>query len=296
MKLLVTTSQSVLLVDCLSGSATPLHRGSGLYYGIARMGGRFAVAARRRSVSSAVPRCREAGCILTFDSAFDLQTVLEAPFPLRDMHQVATVDGHLWITCSYDDMIAIFDGARWERWYPFPLSGDGYDHYHFNTIFIGADEIALLAHNHGSSDVHCFDRRSRAMVRTVPLGVQAHDLWIEDGTLHTCSSIESRLIAANGWSHHTGGFPRGIAITPEARCVGLSALTDRGARDWTSGAIAVCDGAWQPRHYVHLVHEGMVLDMVAVPPSEAAVIERAHPESVAFPLCAQMTDPMLIGT
>ena len=297
MKLLVTTSQSVLLVDAATGAAAPLHRGAGLYYGIARVAGGFAVAARRRTVSSVVPQADEAGCILAFDPAFDLARIIEPPFALRDMHQIASFDERLWITCSYDDVVAIHDGARWERWTPLPRApaDAAPDRHHFNSFLVRRDEIALLAHNKGPSEAHFFDRHTRALLRSVPLGVQAHDLWIEDGALHTCSSIESRLVSTSGWSHRTGGFPRGVAITPDVRCVGLSALAERGMRDWSSAAIAVCDAAWRPAHYVHLLHEGMVLDIVALEAAEAMVIEGARRERVAFPLREAIGEADLLG-
>ena len=297
MKLLVTTSQSVLLVDAATGAGARLHRGAGLYYGIARVAGGFAVAARRRSVSSTVLQADEAGCILAFDRAFNLERSVEAPFALRDMHQIAWFDDRLWITCSYDDVVAVHYGAHWARWMPLPVPADAApDRHHFNTFLVSRDEIALLAHNQGPSVAHFFDRRTRTLLRSVPLGVQAHDLWIENGALYTCSSIESRLVSTSGASHRTGGFPRGVAITAAARVVGLSALAERGMRDWSSAAIAVCDAAWKPAHYVHLVLEGMVLDVVALEDAEAAAIERAGHEALAFPLRERIGEADLLGT
>jgi len=120
-------------------------------------------------------------------------------------------------------------------------------------------------------------------------------LWTEDNRYFTCSSIESRLIATDGWSHYTGGFPRGVCISPAARIVGLSALVERGSRDFTSGAIAVYDAAWKPRHYVHLVREGMVLDMLAIAPHEGSAIEAAHDADVAYPVVTRMTDRELLA-
>lgn len=296
MKIVVTTSQSVLLVDCGTGGSTVLHRGAGLYYGIARIGNGYAVAARRRSVSSAVPRPDEAGCILLFDTAFRLERVLEAPFPLRDMHQIAWFDDRLWVTCSFDDMVATYDGAAWARWHPLELPGDGApDRYHFNSFLVTDTEIALLAHNHGPSELHYFDRGSRAWLRSLPLGEQAHDVWTGEDVHFTCSSIESKLLATNGWERFTGGFPRGVCITPATCAVGISALSERGSRDWTSGAIALCNVDWHATHYVHLLREGMILDMLEVPSDEAAAIEATLEERVAFPIVPRVTDRELIG-
>jgi|SRR3990167_5553446 len=56
MRLLLTTSQSFLLLDTDNGESYPLDRGHGLYYGIARNNDRIYVAARNRLVSSDVPQ------------------------------------------------------------------------------------------------------------------------------------------------------------------------------------------------------------------------------------------------
>jgi hypothetical protein len=296
MKIIATTSQSVLLVDCITGHAGVLHRGAGLYYGIARIGTNFAVAARRRLVSSSVPRPDEHGCVLVFDRKFHLLQTLEAPFALRDMHQIAWFDDRLWVTCSFDDLIAIYDGSRWERWFPLDSSlGETNDRYHYNSFLVGNDEVVLLAHNHGPSDLHFFDRHSRAWRRSVPLGQQAHNIWTDDGAYVTCSSLEGKLIATSGWETTTGGFPRGACFGAKHRAVGISALSERGQRDWASGAIALYDPSWRPLHYVHLQREGMVLDLEGVSIEEAITMESTIAESLRFPILSQLSNADLIG-
>jgi hypothetical protein len=297
MNVLATTSQSVLLVDCMTGQASVLHRGAGLYYGIAQIGSLRAVAARRRLVSSPVPRIDERGCILLLDERLRVRDVIEAPFPLRDMHEIAWCDERLWVTCSFDDMIAVYDGAGWERWTPEvppcaahrPVRDVENDRRHFNSFLFAHDEIALLAHNHGPSDVHFFDRRSRSFRRTIELGTQAHNLWQEDEALVTCSSIEGKLVSSDGWELSTGDFPRGVCFTPAHRTVGLSALAERGQRDFASAAIGVHDASWRLLHYVHLVREGMILDLAPATDADIAHARRGGFEACRFPLLAQST-------
>jgi hypothetical protein len=300
MKVLATTSQSVLLVDCLTGHASVLHRGAGLYYGIARMGATHAVAARRRLVSSAQPRDEERGFILLLDGDLRHRETFEAPFPLRDMHEIAWFDRRLWVTCSFDDMIAICDGVAWERWTPElppvsdrdrPVRDVERDRHHFNSFFLTDEEIALLAHNHGPSDLHFFDRRSRSFRRTIQLGKQAHNIWRHGDAFATCSSIEGRLVASDGWELPIGGFPRGVCFAGGHRAIGLSALSERGQRDWTSAAIALYDASWRPLHYVHLVREGMILDLAPAPDTA----ESGHFELLRFPLLSRLTDDDLVG-
>jgi hypothetical protein len=297
MKVLATTSHSILAIDCETGDARIVHRGCGLYYGIARRGSDYFIAARRRLVSSPVPRDDERGCLLRFDTGFDAREPIEAPFALRDMHQIAYVDDRLFVTCSFDDAIAIFDGVRWERWIPElpthvvaarPRCDEANDRFHYNSFFVGRDEIALLAHNHGPSNLDCFDRGSRVFRRTLPLGVQAHNVWSEGDRIWTCSSMEGKLVADDGSEVATGGFPRGVAFAPHARAFGLSALSERGQRDWASAAIALCDSAWRPRQFVHLSREGMILDLLALTDAEFEGARRGGLERVAFPVVERL--------
>ena len=294
MKVIATTSQSLLLVDCLTGWAHVIHRGAGLYYGIARIPGGYAVAARRRNVSSSVPSADERGCILLLDPGFRSVQVLEAPFPLRDMHQVAWFDDRLWVTCSFDDMVATYDGVRWERWRPLGAPDAGsVDRYHFNSLMVTDAEIVVLAHNHGPSDMHFFDRRSRRLLRTLRLGEQAHNIWGEGGEYFTCSSIHGKLTAANGWERGLGGFTRGVSIAAPWRVAGISTLTERVNRDWTSGVLALCDTDWNPHHFVHLVREGMVLDVVGITAAEAEPVEASPYVRVRFPLLSHLDETTL---
>ncbi|HLX29227.1 MAG TPA: hypothetical protein VKV24_12160 [Casimicrobiaceae bacterium] len=300
MNVLATTSQSLLLVNCITGDARVLHRGAGLYYGIAQIGSMYAVAARRRLVSSDVPRDDERGCILIFDRAFGSPQIVEAPFALRDIHQIAWFDDRLWVTCSFDDRIAIRTRAGWQQWVPQPLAPARVEHaertndrYHFNSFHVVDDDIALLAHNHGASDLHFFDRRTRAWRRSIPLGRHSHNVWLDGDAYVTCSSIEGRLVSTSGWTLETGGFPRGVCFDGEHRAVGISALSERGQRDFTSAAIALYDRSWRLRHYVHLEREGMVLDLLHYP-DVAAIDGRAHASS-CFPLLATLTDADLVG-
>jgi hypothetical protein len=297
MNVIATTSQSVLLVDCMTGQASVLHRGAGLYYGIARIGSTLAVAARRRLVSSPIPRIDERGCILLLDAELRVRDVVEAPFALRDIHEIAWFAERLWLTCSFDDMVAIYDGSGWQRWTPevpprgrgAPVGDVANDQHHFNSFLFLGDEIALLAHNHGRSEVHFFERRSGSFRRTLNLGSQAHNLWRDGDAFYTCSSIEGKLVSSAGWQLLTGEFPRGVCFSPTHRAVGLSALIERGQRDFASAAIVVHDASWVRLHYVHLTREGMILDLAPASDADVAQARRGGIERCRFPLLSQLT-------
>jgi hypothetical protein len=265
--LLVTTSHSVLRLawPSLARDAV-IHRGDGLYYGIAQTPWGLAIAARRRLVSSAVPPADERGCVLLFDAAHRPAGELHAPFPLRDLHGMAHFAGALWLTCSFDNQIVRFDGTSWEAWQPLgrPESAP-FDVNHFNTLWPEDGDLWVLAHNFGASRALRYRLPGRELAATVDLGNQAHDLWRRPGgALATCSSMDGTLVASDGWTLPTGGFPRGIAFDGERMVVGISELAERDHRDFTTGRLAVVEPDGTVARTVELPGEGLVLALALV--------------------------------
>jgi len=266
MQLLLTTSHSFLLLNTINGELHLLHRGRGLYYGIARHGDKLYVAARNRLVSSNVAQKDEHGEILIFDRALQPCGTLDAPFPLRDLHEIAWHDGKLWVTCSFDNMIAIFDGEHWERWYPLGVSeGEPSDVNHFNSFMFDPDRIWILAHNHGDSELLAYTLATRELAQRMAMGRCGHNIWRENGQILSCSSLEGKLLGEHGLSIETGGFPRGVAFDSDTRCVGISELAERDIRDLTTGKVMVFDKNWKLRNEISLPGEGLILDLMPLP-------------------------------
>ena len=266
MRLLLTTSHSLLLLDTESGVPTPVDRGRGLYYGIARHQDKFYVAARQRLVSSSVEQEQERGEILIFDQALQPCGALRAPFPLRDMHEIAWHEGTLWVSNSYDDMIALFDGSHWSQWFPLGSnSNEPRDIHHFNSFLFEGDRLWLLAHNRGASELLAFSTQTRQLQERIALGNCAHNIWRESGQLHTCSSAEGRILGEHGFLLETGGFPRGVACDETTRCVGISELAERQERDMSNGKLLVYDRQWGLQKTIELAGEGLILDMHPLP-------------------------------
>lgn len=266
MRLLLTTSQSFLLLDTDNGEPYPLDRGHGLYYGIARNDDRIYVAARNRLVSSDVPQQDERGEILVFDHALLPCGTLRAPFPLRDLHEIAWHGGKLWAACSFDNMIALFDGESWERWFPLGTGPDGSgDVNHFNSFMFEDDRVWILAHNRGASELLAFSLQSRALVERLPIGSCGHNIWREGGQLFSCSSAEGKLLGERGFLLETGGFPRGVAFDGNSRCVGISEQAERKDRDFTAGKLMLFDKDWKLQNEIDLPGEGLILDMLLLP-------------------------------
>ncbi|SFM64406.1 hypothetical protein SAMN05421721_11736 [Ectothiorhodospira mobilis] len=275
MPLIVTTSHSVLEIDPSSLRWRPLRRGEGLYYGLARLGldDSWVVAARCRMVSSARPPEQETGRLLVMSRRGWRRWHWQAPFPLRDMHEIAMAHGRLWVTCSHDDWVALRDDhGRWRRWRPLPRSrGKEPDVYHLNSLYFEDDRVWVLAHRRGPSLLLAFDVASALAGRTtpplerVPLGVQAHNVWRDEGVLHTCSSAEGALVNTRGWRLETGGFPRGVARLQDGWAVGISQIAERGERDLSTGEVRLYDARWREQGRVSLPGEGLVLDVQVQP-------------------------------
>lgn len=262
-RFLVATSRSILLVDPRAQSIKQAHVGDGLYYGIDIAADRIFVAARRRMVSSRVPVESERGTILVFD--FDLKPMGEicADFPLRDIHQIRHFGDALYVTCSYDNMIAVRERGAWRQWYPLGMPAcEPRDINHFNTIEQVDGLVCIVAHNKGDSEILMFDRATHTLRRRLQLGVQAHNVWKQRDEWCTCSSAEGRLIGSRGFEVATGGFPRGVWIGADCAVVGISQLAERSERDFTSGELIVYDAGWNECYRMVFEGEGLILDVV----------------------------------
>lgn len=249
-------------IDTETSHITRLHSGKGLYYGITNSDENIFVASRNRMVSSSVPIEKEEGEILIFDFDFNLIDSIKPPFSLRDMHEIAWHDGRLWVTCSYDNLIAIWDGAVWDKWFPLPQDQDGpHDMHHYNSFLFEEKKIWLLAHNQGDSELFCFACQDRKIIKHVKMGSHAHNIWKKGEELFTCSSGEGKIISDAGFELQIGSFPRGYQHVEGARYVGINEYAERKDRDWTESHILIFDDDWRELGRLDLPDEGMILDI-----------------------------------
>jgi len=266
MLFLVTTSQHLLLLDVNNRTVHRVQSGRGLYYGLCLHEGRIVAACRNRLPSKDdMGRELERGSILFFNHQLEMEAEVSPPFPLRDLHGIASVDGSVWITCSFDNLIAIFDtvSQSWRKWYPSPDSSErDRDVHHFNTIARRGDRLVLLAHNWGQSQAFFYKYPSLELESVRPLGVQAHNLFLAEDSLATCSSAQGLLVAESGWQLRTGGFPRGIATDGDFKLVGLSRTATRDERSNLDAVIRVFDRDWRFLTDYLLCRVGMVLDIL----------------------------------
>lgn len=266
MQLLVTTSKSLLVLDSMSGEANVVKGAGDLSFGwIALAPEVFYVGVRQATLTDEPGAPPSEGWIHVYDYALQQVGTLRAPFPLRDMHQLHYHDGNLYVICTADNFVATYDGATWAKWYPLPQHQD-LDFNHFNTIYIAGQRLHLMAHNNDRepSRVYVFDFATRELVETIGLGQQAHNIWVDRGEYHACNSGHGMITSERTWQvQRTGGFPRGIAVTPRHIFVGISEFAPRQERDNTTGQLAVFDRRWRPLHRIILEDEGGVFEVRA---------------------------------
>ncbi len=245
------------------------------YYGVARDFNHYYVGARYRANTSLITKDLERGKILRFSTAGFFVDEIAPSFPLRDIHQILICDERLFVTCSYDNMIAIFDGSDWNKWYPFGVpSQEPYDKNHFNSLAVLGSSLCVVAHNWGAdsgnpSELLFFNLPNMCLVRRVSLGVCAHNVWSHCGELMTCSSAEGSLVSDRGRRVITGGFPRGVAYTKTEINVGISEFAKRPDRDLGEGWIKVYNYNWDLLRTLQISGQGMVTDIYTISNADA---------------------------
>ena len=265
---LISTTHHLLVLDEVDRFYR-VDSGRGLYYGSAQRGDYIFVACQNEPAAASDEGLlvKQAGSILVFE-ANSLQFVeeLRPPFPLRGAHGIAIFDDRLWVTCSFDNLIAIYEfrTRNWAKWYPAANVGArDRDVHHFNTIAPVGTEICVIAHNRGASDLLFFDCTTRDLCSVTRLGNQSHDLFFVNGQPGTCSSGDGELVSTGNWVLRTGGFPRGIASAGDTTLVGISIPAARMDRPTTSGIIRRFAINW--RHCSDYVLEGAGLVLAILP-------------------------------
>lgn len=272
MKVLVTTSQSLLLVDTESGEYRPINRGHGLYYGMAVHDGQLYVAARNGLG-------RYGGEILVFNADWSMRRTILMPFATDHLHEIAWHDGVLLVTASSENLIGIFDGRRWDEWHP--LGRHDRDVFHFNSFMCEPGCVWILAHNHGSSFILECSYPEKEIVSRLTLGTKAHNIRRAEGQIVVCSSEDSMLLGSRGFRLGTGMWPRGLIASGAERCVGLSEMSERAARGWTPARLQVYDGQWKLQRTIVMPNEGGVYDVLQLPPGFTASRTQGQAQSLA---------------
>ncbi len=274
MQVLVTTSRSVLLLDTDSGTWRPIHRGMGRYYGICRHRDAIWVAARRRGMNDGGGPGDDRGGLLRI-SPHGAPELRDYGVALLDLHGIASVDGAIWCTCSYDNAIAVLEDGEPSLHHPLGCPAERpFDRNHLNTLLPVPEGVLLLAHNMGESEVALLDPKTMAVKRTWRLGVRAHNIWFDGSAMRVCSSGEGFLVGDDGLRIHVGGFPRGYATDGDKRLVGIVAIAARQSRDQQTSSLKLLDHDYEQISEFFLVGEGMVMDILLLSEPEIKWLTR----------------------
>ena len=273
---LIATTHRLLLLS-KSHRFSVVHSGRGLYFGLGSRDGRIYVGCQDQPVRSydRDEEGRQSGSILVFEEdSLDLIGELKPKFPLRDLHGLACFDEKLWVTCCFDNLVAVYDfkTLEWSKWYPSKdLHARDRDVNHYNTIeLVDEQRICVLSNNGHNSELNFYDRQSLELISVLALGYQAHDVYRHDGNLAVCSSGEGALVDSAGWTLRTGGFPRGIAFGAESILLGISAVGPRADRASCSVVLRRFDRKWQTAVEYLLPKAGMALAILPMDPRSGA--------------------------
>jgi len=280
MYFLISTSNSFLIWHDSDPHGYRVHSGYGTYYGISYTSDRILVAARRFSLTGSDQELDESrGSILMFDYRLRFVQELTSPFPMRDIHQILCVGDRLFVTMTFDDSVAIYDGSEWRHWRPLtavPRGARREGGRHFNSLLYSSDLLYLLAHNFGPSEVFIFDAQSLELQRSLPLGNHAHNLWFRDSELLACSSYDHGIVCQSGGVAHTGNYPRGVVATASGQYIGISMFVeDRARRGYPDCFIAQFASNWRPKGCFCVRGEGPLGDLRCLGTADAA-----HPQLV----------------
>jgi hypothetical protein len=203
------------------------------------------------------------GGVLRFEASLSETGRLEVPFSAKQLHEIAWHDGKLWVTCTSHNMIGIFDRGAWKHWYPMGLHAS--DVFHFNSLGFSDGKVWILAHCWGASELFSFSYPGFALLSRAPIGRCAHNIRQLEGETVVCSSADGQIIGDLGLSVDVGDWPRGLAISRDEACVGVSALANREVRQDGDSRLVVMSRDWSPKKTIPLIGEGMVLDVCEYP-------------------------------
>lgn len=252
------------MIDSVTGVQDVVHSGRGLYYGIT-FSEKYIYVAARNSVNCfdyLGHQVEERGEIIIFNSRLKEIGNLHAPFPLRDMHQILFFDEKLWVTCSLDNMVAVYDFHEWKKWYPIAdCKDEGKDVYHYNSLFFHGQRLYVLAHNFGPSFILEFSYPDLVLQKRYTLGNQAHNIWLSNSHLFTCDSFNGTVVNEQGVLADLGGFTRGAVGLAGKLFIGSSDIAERADRSKVSSEIFELDDKWNILSKISIQGHGQLLDL-----------------------------------
>lgn len=218
----------------------------------------------------------------------DFKFIGRIPFPKEYMpvapHQITWHDGRIWIADTQYDRFIIIDGEDFGVWRPLPAEiygpdGKGNDKYHVNGCYHKDTITAVVCHNRNNPSQVRFHRVFDTPAYDIKVvGAQIHNCWSEGSHFYTCSSGTGDILNVNGSRVvHTGGFPRGVAITPEWNYIGISEHHfSCKEREKLDGKIYIYDKKWRRKHTCLLRGIGQMYELRVINKPDAAHYPTSH--------------------
>lgn len=232
--------------------------------------------------------------IVEYDLRFTAVDIHEPPpeFMFIAPHQIVWTDDRLWITDTQHDRIVLWDGKKdWYAWELFSLESQmskssGEDQHHINGCFPHEDGIWVVCHNNKKgSFVRKYQRASPvAILQEQSVGFQIHNIWPCNGTYVVCNSGRGRITDIDDNDIvRTGGFPRGVAATPENTFIGCSAHHFKcKSREDVDGSIVVLDHSLKVVHKCIMHGFGQIYEVRALNIRDKAHSEDSHKTVFSF--------------
>jgi len=266
--LAMTTTQAFWVLDYDAANAWQIDCGKGVYYGISFWNEHLYVAARQARIGG--NKDEQDNVILCYRDDLRFDRMIKPPKPIRDVHQITTADGVLYVASTYDDEIACYDIEKddWIFWQPFePYLGIGLDAHHINSIFITAGEIFLTGFGPKAKGwVARFERSTRKLIIRQDLGTETHNVWLDGGVIHVCSSIDCAILREDHQSHPLlpHAWARGYCTDGDRRFVGASENLTRSDRAFSDCRVLELDKNYKYTGAVWLRGFGMLHDLRSI--------------------------------
>jgi len=193
----------------------------------------------------------------------------------NSVHQIDYYDGCLYICDTDKNRLLAVDSVTKKVKSIYPdariYSRNSKYYRHFNSVYISADYIYLLAHNESTksgiaSQVYVLDKNNHKLSRIINTNAKnAHNIVFVDDEMVWCNTMSSTVESAKGVLFKTEGYiTRGLSITNDYIFVGGSEIAKRGDRSKTDGMIYVLDKSWKQIASITLYGVGGVLEIRAI--------------------------------
>jgi len=228
---LVASFTALMALDVQKQTWQTIHEGRGKYFGMA-------VLDKDRLVVVSRPDGALADDLLVFDRV--TAALIEAiRLPSTDTHQIRRHGHDLYVTSTGTGQLLKLDIDQLDQAQP-PTIVCAFDaEDHVNSVFVSDDQIAVLLHKFGPSQVVWLSLPTgREIRRHSGIGRNSHDIEPWNDQLIVCGSAEGSVlqVGAEGntrviW-HNDETFTKGLAVLDGVALVGQSAPSTRIKR-WT---------------------------------------------------------------